>query len=53
MYKIFVRLPNFFKLFLIPNWGKPYIKCVGGKSQLIAQLDALLPADFCNWENAT
>ena len=33
--------------------AKPFIKWVGGKSQLIEQLDALLPADFGNWENAT
>lgn len=33
--------------------AKPFIKWVGGKSQLIEQQDALLPADFGNWENAT
>lgn len=33
--------------------AKPFIKWVGGKSQLIEQLDALLPADFDNWKNAT
>ena len=33
--------------------AKPFIKWVGGKSQLIEQLDALLPADFGNWEDAT
>lgn len=33
--------------------AKPFIKWVGGKSQLIEQLDAMLPADFGNWENAT
>ena len=33
--------------------AKPFIKWVGGKSQLIEQLDALLPADFANWENVT
>ena len=32
---------------------KPFIKWVGGKGQLIEQLEALLPADFNNWENAT
>ena len=32
---------------------KPFIKWVGGKSQLIEQLDAQLPADFGNWENVT
>ena len=33
--------------------AKPFIKWVGGKSQLIDQLDMQLPADFGNWENAT
>lgn len=33
--------------------AKPFIKWVGGKSQLIEQLDAHLPADFDNWENVT
>lgn len=33
--------------------AKPFIKWVGGKSQLIEQLDAQLPADFDNWEDAT
>ena len=33
--------------------GKPFIKWVGGKSQLIEQLDAQLPADFDNWEDVT
>lgn len=33
--------------------AKPFIKWVGGKSQLIDQLDTLLPADFGNWENVT
>lgn len=32
---------------------KPFIKWVGGKGQLIEQLEALLPADFNNWENVT
>ena len=31
--------------------AKPFIKWVGGKSQLIEQLEALLPADFGKWEN--
>lgn len=26
--------------------AKPFVKWVGGKSQLIEQLEALLPADF-------
>ena len=33
--------------------AKPFIKWVGGKSQLIEQLDAQLPADFGNWVNVT
>lgn len=33
--------------------AKPFIKWVGGKGQLIEQLDALLPADFDNWRDAT
>ena len=33
--------------------AKPFIKWVGGKGQLIEQLEAKLPADFENWDNAT
>lgn len=33
--------------------AKPFIKWVGGKSQLIDQLDALLPADFENLTEVT
>jgi len=33
--------------------AKPFIKWVGGKSQLIEQLDALLPADFDKWKDVT
>ena len=33
--------------------AKPFIKWVGGKGQLIEQLDALLPADFSGRENVT
>ena len=33
--------------------AKPFIKWVGGKGQLIEQLELLLPADFDNWENVT
>jgi len=33
--------------------AKPFIKWVGGKSQLIEQLEALLPADFDEWEKVT
>ena len=33
--------------------AKPFIKWVGGESQLIEQLEAKLPADFDNWENVT
>lgn len=33
--------------------AKPFIKWVGGKSQLISQLEALLPSDFRKWEEVT
>ena len=33
--------------------ARPFIKWVGGKSQLIEQLEAQLPADFDNWEYVT
>lgn len=33
--------------------AKPFIKWVGGKGQLIEQLEDKLPADFDNWDNAT
>lgn len=33
--------------------AKPFIKWVGGKGQLLEQLEALLPADFDNWNDAT
>ena len=33
--------------------AKPFIKWVGGKSQLIEQLEALLPADFTERNNVT
>ena len=33
--------------------ANPFIKWVGGKSQLISQLDELLPSDFERWDNAT
>ncbi len=33
--------------------AKPFIKWVGGKTQLIEQLEEHLPADFGNWENVT
>ena len=33
--------------------AKPFIKWVGGKGHLISQLDALLPANFSNWDNVT
>lgn len=38
---------------MIMTKAKPFIKWVGGKTQLIEQLDAQLPADFGNWENVT
>lgn len=33
--------------------AKPFIKWVGGKTQLISQLESLLPANFSKWEDAT
>ena len=33
--------------------AKPFIKWVGGKGQLIEQLERLLPADFDNWDDVT
>jgi len=33
--------------------AKPFIKWVGGKSQLIEQLTRMMPADFDKWDNAT
>ena len=33
--------------------AKPFIKWVGGKGQLIAQLERKLPADFDDWDDAT
>ena len=33
--------------------GKPFIKWVGGKTQLLEQLDAQLPVDFGDWGNVT
>ena len=33
--------------------AKPFIKWVGGKGQLLEQLEALLPNDFDNWKDAT
>lgn len=33
--------------------AKPFIKWVGGKGQLIGQLEAMLPTDFAERENVT
>lgn len=33
--------------------AKPFIKWVGGKTQLLEQIDAQLPADFNTWEDVT
>ena len=33
--------------------AKPFIKWVGGKGQLIEQLDSLLPEGFDKWEDVT
>lgn len=35
------------------NKAKPFLKWVGGKGQLIEQLEKLLPANFYKWDNAT
>lgn len=34
------------------NKAKPFIKWVGGKSQLLAQIDAYLPATISRWKDA-
>ena len=33
--------------------AKPFIKWVGGKGQLIEQMEEQLPADFGNWHDVT
>ena len=38
---------------LTESVAKPFIKWVGGKTQLIEQLEALLPADFDEWKDVT
>ena len=38
---------------LTDSVAKPFIKWVGGKTQLIEQLEALLPADFDGWKDVT
>ena len=38
---------------LVESTAKPFVKWVGGKSQLIEQLEALLPADFDRWDDVT
>ena len=37
---------------LTESVAKPFIKWVGGKTQLLEQLEALLPADFDEWRDA-
>ena len=37
----------------VESAAKPFIKWVGGKGQVIPQLEALLPADFDQWEDVT
>ena len=44
---------NIHSIFYKMKKARPFIKWVGGKSQLIEQLEAQLPADFDNWENVT
>lgn len=33
--------------------AKPFLKWVGGKGQLLSQLEAMLPVDFAVWDNVT
>lgn len=33
--------------------AKPFVKWVGGKGQLLGQIEALLPKDFDNWREVT
>lgn len=33
--------------------AKPFIKWVGGKGQLLEQLEVLLPDDFNSWKDVT
>ncbi len=33
--------------------AKPFVKWVGGKGQLLEQLELLLPSDLDNWDDAT
>ena len=41
------------KNWTFPYKAKPFIKWVGGKSQLLEQFEALLPKDFEQWDNVT
>ena len=38
---------------LLESIAKPFVKWVGGKGQVIPQLETLLPADFDQWEAVT
>lgn len=49
----FKNLCNFASTKVEHMKAKPFVKWVGGKTQLIDQLEALLPADFDQWENVT
>ena len=51
--RLFYYLCKVIKLLSDMAKAKPFIKWVGGKTQLIDQLEALLPADFDSWRNAT
>lgn len=33
--------------------SKPFVKWVGGKTQLINQLEKMLPNNFSSWQNVT
>lgn len=41
------------KNWIFPYKAKPFIKWVGGKSQLLEQFEVLLPTDFERWDNVT
>ncbi len=45
--------PTLFVAYLKAMKGKPFIKWVGGKGQLLSQLDALLPSTFSSIPNVT
>lgn len=46
-------LINNYRNFKVTMKAKLFVKWVGGKTQLIDQLEAMLPVDFDQWENVT